>query len=71
MALTSQSLVRTQLKPDKSFKTLEIIAFEIKTGIDNMVIVGIYRPPRALCGEHQTLNWAVCSISLLAANECI
>ena len=47
----SQSLVRTQLKPDKTFKTLEIIAFEIKIDVDNMVIVDIYRPPRALCGE--------------------
>ena len=51
MALISQSLVRTQLKPDKTFKTLEIIAFEIKIDVDNMMIVGIYRPPRALCGE--------------------
>ena len=67
MALISQSLVRTQLKPDKTFKTLEIIAFEIKTDVDNMVIVGICRPPRALCGEYRTLleselshvcNWA-------------
>ena len=69
MALISQSLVRTQLKPqaDKTFKTLEIIAFEIKTDVDNMVIVGIYRPPRALCGEYRKLleselshvcNWA-------------
>ena len=65
--LISQSLVRTQLKPDKSFQTLEIIAFEIKTDMDNMVIVGIYRPASALCGEYQTLleseltyvcNWA-------------
>ena len=48
MALISQSLVRTQLKPDKTFKTLEIIAFEIKIDVDNMMI---YRPPRALCGE--------------------
>ena len=55
MALISQSLVRTQLKPDKTFKTLEIIAFEIKIDVDNMVIVGIYRPPRALCDEYQTL----------------
>ena len=67
MALISQSLVRTQLKPDKTFTTLETIAFEIKTDMNNMVIVGIYRPPRALCGEYQTLleselshvcNWA-------------
>ncbi|PFX12956.1 putative RNA-directed DNA polymerase from transposon X-element [Stylophora pistillata] len=67
MALISHSLVKTQLKPDKNFKTLEIIAFEIETETDNMVIVGIYRPPRALCGEYQTLleselshvcNWA-------------
>ena len=67
MALISQSLVRTQLKPDKTFKTLEIIAFEIKTDVENMVIVGIYRPLRALCGEYRTLleselsyvcNWA-------------
>ena len=68
MALISQSLVRTQLKPYKSFKTLEIIAFKIKTDVDNMVIVGIYRPPRALCGKYRTLleselscvcNWAI------------
>ena len=67
MALISQSLVRTQLKPDKTFKALEIIVFEIKTDVDNMVIVGIYRPPRALYGEYQTrleselsyvCNWA-------------
>ena len=61
MALISQSLVRTQLKPDKTFKTLEIIAFEIKTDVDNMVIVGIYRPPRALCGEYRTLLESVLS----------
>ena len=68
MALISQSLVKTQLKPDKSFKTLEIIAFKIKTDVDNMVIVGIYRPPRALCGKYRILleselscvcNWAI------------
>ena len=67
MALISHSLVKSQLKPDKNLKTLEIIALEIKTDTDNMVIVGIYRPPRALCGEYQTLlesevshvcNWA-------------
>ena len=42
MALISQSPARTQLKSNKTFKTLEIIAFEIKTDVDNMVIVGIY-----------------------------
>lgn len=42
MALISQSPARTQLKSNKTFKTLEIIAFEIKTDVDNMVIVGVY-----------------------------
>ena len=67
MALISTSLSKKRLKLDKNFKTLEIIAFEVKTETGNMVIIGIYRPPRALCGEYQLLlenelsevcNWA-------------
>ena len=67
MALISTSVVNTRLKPDKHYKTLEIIAFEIKTEKEKMVIVGIYCPPRALCSEYQALlenelshvcNWA-------------
>jgi len=67
MALTSTSLSKKRLKLDKNFKTLEIIAFEVRTETGNMVIIGIYRPPRALCGEYHLLlenelsevcNWA-------------
>ena len=55
MALISTSLIKTRLTPDKNFKTLETIAFQVKTETGNMVIIGIYRPPRALCGEYQLL----------------
>lgn len=67
MALISTSLIKTRLTLDKNFKTLETIAFQVKTETGNMVIIGIYRPPRALCGEYQLLleselsevcNWA-------------
>ena len=47
MALIFQSLVRTQLKPDKSFKTLEIIAFEIKTDMDNMYLCWYLSSPES------------------------
>jgi len=67
MALISISLSKKRLKLDRNFKTLEVIAFEVKTETGNMIIIGIYRPPRALCGEYQLLlenelsevcNWA-------------
>ena len=67
MALISSSLVNKRIKIDRTLKTLEMIALEIKTGTNNMVIIGIYRPPKALCGDYQTsleselsyvCNWA-------------
>ena len=39
LALISTSVVNTRLKPDKHYKTLEIIAFEVKTEKERMVIV--------------------------------
>ena len=54
-------------KIDKDCKTLEVIALDVNTETGNMVIIGVYRPPRALCGEYQFLlkkelseicNWA-------------
>ena len=55
LALISTSLITTQLKPAKNYKTLELLAFEIKTDTGNMVIIGIYRPLRPMCGEYQPL----------------
>ena len=55
LALISTSVINTRLKPDKHYKTLEIIAFEVKTEKERIVIVGIYCLPRALCSEYQTL----------------
>ena len=55
MALISTSLIKTQLKPAKNYKTLALLAFEIKTDTGNMVIIGIYRPLRPMCGEYQPL----------------
>jgi len=48
MALISTSLSKKRLKLDKNFKTLECMAFEVKTETGNMVILGVYRP-RELC----------------------
>ena len=67
MALVSSSLTKKRLKPIKHYKTLELIALEVKTDAGNMVILGIYRPPRAMCSDYRLLleyelsdvcNWA-------------
>ena len=67
MALVSSSLTKKRLKPTKNYKTLELIALGIKRDASNMIIIGIYRPPRNLCGDYQLLlenelsqvcNWA-------------
>lgn len=66
MALVSSFLSEKRLKPDKHYKTLKLIALEIKT-VSGNVILGIYRPPRSVCGDYQLLlenklldicNWA-------------
>ncbi|XP_048580414.1 uncharacterized protein LOC125561124 [Nematostella vectensis] len=67
MALISTALVKKRLKINKNYKTVETLAFEIKTNKGNMVILGIYRPPTLLCGNYrlelenelsELCNWA-------------
>ena len=74
MALVSSSLTKKRLKPSKHYKTLELIALEVKTDAGNMVILGIYRPPRAMCGDYRLLleneisdvcNWGNLQATLL------
>lgn len=63
MALVSSSLTKKRLKPTKIYK----IVLEIKMNASNMVITGIYQPPRNLSADYQLLlenelskvcNWA-------------
>lgn len=63
MALVSSSLTKKRLKPTKNYK----IVLEIKMDASNMIITGIYRPPRNLSADYQLLlenelskvcNWA-------------
>ncbi|XP_048590557.1 uncharacterized protein LOC125573817 [Nematostella vectensis] len=53
MALISTALVKKRLKINKNYKTVETLAFEIKTNKGNMVILVIYRPPTLLCGNYR------------------
>ena len=55
MALISSSLVSRRLKVPKNYKTFETIAIEIKMDTRNMIIIGMYRPPKAVSGEYQIL----------------
>ena len=52
MALVSSSLTKKTLKPGKHYKTLEPLTLAVKTDAGNIIILGIYRPPRALCGDY-------------------
>ena len=67
MAFISSYLTKKKLKPSKHYKTLKLIALEIKTVASNMVINGIYRPPKPMCAGCRLLleneladvcNWA-------------
>ena len=49
MVLVSSLLSEKRLKPDKHYKTLELIALEIKTVFGNIIILGMYCPPRFIC----------------------
>ena len=49
MVLVSSFLTNKRLKLSKNYETLEPIALEVKTDLGNMVVLGIYRPPRAMC----------------------
>lgn len=44
LALISTALSKTRLKLNKGYKTLEFIAFDVKTETGNMVVIGVYRP---------------------------
>ena len=55
MAFTSSSLPCKRLKLDKKHMTLEPVALEVKIGAKDMIIIGIYRPPRTRSGEYQLL----------------
>ena len=67
MVYISSKLTCKRLKLEKSYKTIESIAVEIRIANRNMLILGIYRPPKVLSGDYQTLlenelsdvcNWA-------------
>ena len=49
MVLVSSFLTNKRLKLSKNYETLEPIALEVKTDLGNMIVLGIYRPPRAMC----------------------
>ena len=60
-------LSQQETQSSKDYKTFETTAIEIKMDISNMVFIGMYRSPKAVCGEYQILvenelsdicNWA-------------
>ena len=52
MFLVSCFVTNKRLKLSKNYKTLEPIALEVKTDLGNMAVLGIYRPPRTMCGDY-------------------
>lgn len=52
MVLVSSLLSEKRLKRDKHYKTHELIALEIKTVFRNIIILGIYCPPRSVSGDY-------------------
>ena len=53
MAIVSTSLESKRASIKKNYKTLEPIAVEVKTKRGNVIMLGIYRPPKNLCGEYR------------------
>ena len=55
MAYVSSNLPFKHVRPQRNFKTMELLAFDTKIGASDLLIVGIYRPPKAV-GEHYFLR---------------
>ena len=53
MAIVSTSLESKRASIKKNYKTLEPIAVEVMTKRGNVIMLGIYRPPKTLCGEYR------------------
>ena len=70
MAYVSSNLSFKQVRPQRNFKTIELLAFETKIGASDLLIVGMYRPPKVV-GEHyflrleEELNFVSTSNSML------
>ena len=48
MAFFSSLLASKKIKPPGGYKTLEVLAIQAKVGNNDVMFVGIYRPPKAL-----------------------
>lgn len=55
LTLVSSSLTKKRLRPNKQYETMELIALEVQTDTSNIVVLGIYRPPKALSGDYRLL----------------
>lgn len=55
MTYVSSCLTRKRPKIEKKYKSIEYIAIEVKSDVRNMVIIGIYRPPKTLPGDYHRL----------------
>lgn len=53
LALISTVVPCRRLKPDRHYHCLEPIVLDVKIGKINMIIIGLYRPPRPLVGAYQ------------------
>ena len=53
--LVSCFVTNKRLKLSKNYKTLEPIALEVKKDLGNMAVLGIYRPPRTMCGDYRLI----------------
>ncbi|CAH3114421.1 unnamed protein product [Pocillopora meandrina] len=49
----STLLPSRRLKITRTYKTLESLAVEIRLGTFEMIIIGIYRPPKSVSGDYQ------------------
>ena len=70
----SFELARVRVIGSRLYKTLEPTALEVKTDLGNMIVRGIYRPPRAMCGDYRLMlenelsdvcNWASLQINFV------
>lgn len=53
LAFVSSLIPCKRLKFDRTYKCIEAIALEIKVGRKEMIMIGMYRPPRALIANYQ------------------
>ena len=52
MAFFSSTLITMKLNPSRKYDTFESLVIKSRFGNNDVTVLSLYRPPKAVCGEY-------------------